>query len=158
MGLRWGTARTLPKFLCCSMYCLFCVVLCTVVCKWVLYYCHGVATQLQLANTYIVSYHIISSIKKIWNALSQNCLNESYVMSCLPIKCDSQQDIQGEEERTRHKPCRLRGERKGKSSHFTKWCWQYRLALLSIIRPYIYTRYHENNQSICIIKSVLCQG
>jgi hypothetical protein len=27
---RWGTARTLPKFLCCSIYCLFCVVLCTV--------------------------------------------------------------------------------------------------------------------------------
>jgi hypothetical protein len=24
-----GTARTLPNFLCCSMYCLFCVVLCT---------------------------------------------------------------------------------------------------------------------------------
>jgi hypothetical protein len=27
---RPGTACTLPKFLCCSMYCLFCVVLCTV--------------------------------------------------------------------------------------------------------------------------------
>ena len=27
---RRGTARNLPKFLCCSMYCLFCVVLCTV--------------------------------------------------------------------------------------------------------------------------------
>jgi hypothetical protein len=27
---RWGTARTLPKFLCCSMYCLFCVILCIV--------------------------------------------------------------------------------------------------------------------------------
>jgi hypothetical protein len=28
---RWGTARTkLPTFLCCSMYCLFCVVLCIV--------------------------------------------------------------------------------------------------------------------------------
>jgi hypothetical protein len=26
----WGTARTLPNFLCCSMYCLFCVVLCIV--------------------------------------------------------------------------------------------------------------------------------
>jgi hypothetical protein len=24
---RWGTAHTLPKFLCCSMYCLFCVFL-----------------------------------------------------------------------------------------------------------------------------------
>jgi hypothetical protein len=45
------------KFLCCSMYCLFCVVLCIVcvcvcvcVCKCVLYYCHRVATQLQLTN------------------------------------------------------------------------------------------------------------
>jgi len=27
---RRGTARTLPKFLCCSTYCLFCVVLCIV--------------------------------------------------------------------------------------------------------------------------------
>jgi hypothetical protein len=27
---RRGTARTVPKFLCCSVYCLFCVVLCTV--------------------------------------------------------------------------------------------------------------------------------
>jgi hypothetical protein len=26
---RWGTASTFPKFLWCSMYCLFCVVLCT---------------------------------------------------------------------------------------------------------------------------------
>ena len=29
---RRGTARTLPKFLCYSMYCLFCVVLCVCVC------------------------------------------------------------------------------------------------------------------------------
>ena len=27
---RWGTAHTLPVFLCCSMYCLFCVILCIV--------------------------------------------------------------------------------------------------------------------------------
>ena len=27
---RGGTVRTLPKFLCCSMYCLFCIVLCVV--------------------------------------------------------------------------------------------------------------------------------
>ena len=38
------------------MYCLFCVVLCTVcVCICILYYCHRVATQLQLTN---ISYHI----------------------------------------------------------------------------------------------------
>jgi hypothetical protein len=52
-----GTARTLPKFLCCSQN--FCVVLCIVsfvsfcvlfVCKCVLYNCHWVATQLQLTN------------------------------------------------------------------------------------------------------------
>ena len=43
-----GKTRTLPNYLCCSMYCLFCVVLC-IVC--VLYYCHRVATQLQLTNT-----------------------------------------------------------------------------------------------------------
>ena len=43
-------------FLCCSMYSLFCVVLCIVcVCICVLYYCHQVATQLQLN----ISYHII---------------------------------------------------------------------------------------------------
>ena len=41
------------KLLCCSTYCLFCVVLCIVcvcVCVCVLYYCHRVATQLQLTN------------------------------------------------------------------------------------------------------------
>jgi hypothetical protein len=68
---RRGTARSLPKFLCCSMYCLFCVVLCIVcfvsfcvlfVCKCVLYCCHRVATQFQLTNIsyHIISYHIIS--------------------------------------------------------------------------------------------------
>jgi len=52
----WGTASTLPRFLCCSVYCLFCVALCFVcvcVCKCVLYYFHRVATQLQLTNIYI---------------------------------------------------------------------------------------------------------
>ena len=50
-----GHGPTLPKFLCCSMCCLFCVVLFIVcvyvcVCKCVLYYCHRLATQLQLTN------------------------------------------------------------------------------------------------------------
>ena len=48
---RRGTARTLPKFLWCSMYCLFCVLF---MCKCVLYYCHRVATQVELVN---ISYH-----------------------------------------------------------------------------------------------------
>jgi hypothetical protein len=48
---RRGTARILPKFLCCSIYCSFCVLF---VCKCVLYYHHRVATQLQLTN---ISYH-----------------------------------------------------------------------------------------------------
>ena len=30
---RWGTVRNLPKFLCCSMYCLFRVFLCIVCAK-----------------------------------------------------------------------------------------------------------------------------
>jgi len=46
---RRGTARTLPKFLCCSIYCLFSVVL-YILCKCVLYYCHRVSIELQLTN------------------------------------------------------------------------------------------------------------
>jgi hypothetical protein len=57
----WGTTRTLPNF--CVVLCIFCVVLCIdcfvtfsvlFVCTCVLYYCHRVATQLQLN----ISYHI----------------------------------------------------------------------------------------------------
>jgi len=48
---RWGTARTLPN--CTVCFASFCVLL---LCKSVLYYCHWLATQLQL--TYISSYHI----------------------------------------------------------------------------------------------------
>ena len=62
-----GTARTLPKFLCCFNFCIVLCIVCFVsfcvlfVCKCVLYYCHQVPTQLQLTN---ISYHIIS--KPIW--------------------------------------------------------------------------------------------
>jgi len=60
---KMGTTSTLPKCLCCSVYCVF-------VCKCVLCYCHRGATQLQLTNIsisfiiyhiiyHIVSYHII---------------------------------------------------------------------------------------------------
>ena len=49
-------------FLCCSMYCLFCVVHCIFVCICVLYYCHRVATKLQLNISYHISYNIIYHI------------------------------------------------------------------------------------------------
>jgi len=57
---RWGTARTLPNV--CVVLCIVCSVSFWVlfVCKCVLYYCHRVATQLQLTN---ISYHI-NIIKK----------------------------------------------------------------------------------------------
>jgi hypothetical protein len=54
---RRDTARTFPKLIVS-----FCVLF---VCKCVLYYCHRVATQLQLTNIssyYIISYHIITYI------------------------------------------------------------------------------------------------
>ena len=47
---RRGTARTLPKWLYCSMYCLFVSFCVLFVCKCVLYYCHRVTTQFQLIN------------------------------------------------------------------------------------------------------------
>ena len=49
-----------PKLLCCSVYCLFCVVLLLFVCKCVLYYCHRVTTQFQLIN---ISYHVSYPIR-----------------------------------------------------------------------------------------------
>ena len=65
---RRGTARTLPKFLCCSIYCLFCVVL-RIVWVCVLYYCHRLATQLQLRN---ISYETIVQLK-LCNTYKQLC-------------------------------------------------------------------------------------
>jgi hypothetical protein len=53
---RRGTARTVPKCLCCSVcFCFlsFCVLF---VCKCVLYCCHRVSTKLQLTN---ISYHYL---------------------------------------------------------------------------------------------------
>jgi hypothetical protein len=58
------------KLLCCSMYCLFCVVLFNVVCKCVLYYCHRVVTQLQLIN---ISHKISQLFSPCqWIQLTQN--------------------------------------------------------------------------------------
>jgi len=57
---RRDTARTLPNF--CVVECIVCFVSFSVLflCKCVLYYCHRVATQLQLNIYHIISYHIIS--------------------------------------------------------------------------------------------------
>jgi hypothetical protein len=61
---RRGTARTLPNF--CVVLCIVCFVSFSVlfVCKCVLYYCHRVATQLQLTN---LSYHIVSYIISVYD-------------------------------------------------------------------------------------------
>ena len=47
----------------CSVLCIlfYCAVLCNFVFKYVLYYCHRVATQLQLTS---ISYHIISYLQE----------------------------------------------------------------------------------------------
>ena len=49
--------------LCRSAYCV-CVCVCVCVCKCVLYYCHRVATQLQLTNIsyHFISYHVVYSV------------------------------------------------------------------------------------------------
>jgi hypothetical protein len=55
---RRGTARTLPKFLCCSIYCFLCV-LC-IVCVWM---CTVLLPPSTAVNKYImscISYHIVS--------------------------------------------------------------------------------------------------
>jgi hypothetical protein len=49
--------------LCRSVYCV-CVCVCVCVCKCVLYYCHRVATQLQLRN---MSYHMENALRAVCN-------------------------------------------------------------------------------------------
>jgi hypothetical protein len=51
-------------FMFCSVFCFIVLFYVLFVCKCVLYYCHRVATQLQLTNIYhIISYHTISYAK-----------------------------------------------------------------------------------------------
>ena len=87
------------KFLCCSMY--FCVVLCIVcfvsfsvlfVCICVLYYCHRVATQLQLniyhiISYHIVSYHIISYHIISYHTISYHMFSVLFVCKCVLYYC-----------------------------------------------------------------------
>jgi hypothetical protein len=54
---RWGMARTLPKFLCCSMYCLFCVVLCIVCVQMCIVLLPPGGNPIAV-NKYIISYHL----------------------------------------------------------------------------------------------------
>ena len=60
---RRGTARTLPKLLCCSTYFFFVSFCVLFVCKCVLYCCHLVTTQLQLTNIYICIIQILLRLK-----------------------------------------------------------------------------------------------
>ena len=78
---RRDTVRTFPNFLCSSMYCLCCVVLCIVcvcvcvcVCKCVLCYCHRVATQLQLQNVTYSNGNVRNNKYKIINLILRNAL------------------------------------------------------------------------------------
>ena len=71
---RRGTARTLPKLIVLS-YVLF-------VCKCVLYYCHRVATQLQLTN---ISYHI--STQKTRQTVVEGCRSQLGFISVCNVKC-----------------------------------------------------------------------
>ena len=85
--------------LCCSVYCAcVCVCVCVCVCKCVLYYCHRVASQLQLTNIpchilyhisyHIVSYHIIITYIISYHIVSYRILYYpilSYLMLCYHI-------------------------------------------------------------------------
>jgi hypothetical protein len=73
---RRGTARTLPSYWIVLFYVPF-------VCKCVQYYCHQVATQLQLTN---ISYHIITLMltnSAVTNdhylAFTQNCVSDGFL-------------------------------------------------------------------------------
>jgi len=70
------TARTLPKFLCSSIYIyIYIYIVCFVsfcllfLCKCVLYYCHRVATQLQLTN--LSPYQVKSMLRSVWFELRE---------------------------------------------------------------------------------------
>jgi len=65
---RRGTARSLPKLLCCSIHCFFVLFCVLFVCKCVLYYCHRVATKLQLNISYIFIPYRGSRI--FWNSVN----------------------------------------------------------------------------------------
>ena len=95
---RRGTARTLPKFLCCSIYCLFCVVLCIVcvymctvllppggypvaVNKYIMSYRISYITSHHIIS-YIISHHIISYITSYYisyHIINKIQLNLEYV-------------------------------------------------------------------------------
>jgi hypothetical protein len=85
---RWVTARTLSKFLCCSMYCFFVSFCVLFVCKCVLYYCHRVATQLQLTyrniSVVVLKYLFCAAIAHI------TCRKKQYqwVLCCAWSKTD----------------------------------------------------------------------
>jgi hypothetical protein len=55
---KMGTVRTLPNF--CVVVCIYCFVSFSIffVCICVLYYCHRLATQLQLNTSYHISYYM----------------------------------------------------------------------------------------------------
>jgi len=72
---RRGTARALPKLIV-----LFCLLF---VCKYVLYYCHRVSTQLQLTSTSVYLYSIKPHERRCIDAFSQELyllnFSESFV-------------------------------------------------------------------------------
>jgi hypothetical protein len=74
-GARPAPFRNFCVFLCITCFVPFCVF----VCKYVLYYCHRVATQLQLTK---ISYHFIS-LYRIPLVLVTPWINDGNVASCI---------------------------------------------------------------------------